>query len=115
MKNDNSQAIKAEIFTQLSENQFIKRGVLLLHLYHIGFHITDREMRRCVEEMVMESGCCIASTQNGYRLIRSDQQLLDAVEYLRKKARPIAIRANMLITNYQKQYGRQLNLVFNVS
>jgi hypothetical protein len=106
--------IKSEIYTQLAAHQFIKRSDLLMHLCRHGEKLSDREMRRMVEDMVMLDGLCIASTPNGYRLIRSDQQLLDAVEYLRKKAKPIAIRANKLIGNYQRQYGRQLNLTFNV-
>lgn len=109
------QLIKAEIHSQLQAHQFVKRSDMLMHLYRLGYKVSDREMRRMIEDMVMTFGCCIASTQNGYRLIKSDQQLLDAVEYLRKKAKPIAVRANMLISNYQKQYGRQLQLKFNVS
>jgi hypothetical protein len=62
--------------------------------------------------LIMSDGMCIASTDHGYRLIHSQNELMDAVEYLRKKARPIAIRANQLINNYQNINKAQLNITF---
>lgn len=104
--------IKSYIVKYLQEHQYAKRADLLEYLYRVGFRINDRMMRKIIEELVMNDGMCIASTDHGYRLIGNESQLEDAVEYLRKKAKPISIRANQLINNYQKTYKTQLMLSF---
>lgn len=104
--------IKPHIVTYLQRHQYAKRADLLEYLHSIGCMITDRVMRATIEELVMTDGLCIASTDHGYRLIRDEIQLEEAVEYLRKKARPIAVRANKLITNYQRIHQTQLQITF---
>ena len=105
--------MKSEIMNVLTSRAFVKRSELLMALNFEGIKITDRQLRAAVEDLVMTDGCCIASTDHGYHLIKNIHDLNEAVEYLRKKARPIAIRANKLITNYQDAYGEQLNISFN--
>lgn len=104
--------IKSQIITYLQCNKYAKRSDLLVYLTTQGFFITDRILRKAVEDLVMLDGLCIASTDHGYRIIRDAIQLEEAVEYLRKKARPIAVRANKLITNYQRIHKTQLQITF---
>lgn len=104
--------IKEHILKYLERHQYAKRVDLLEYLHSIGCMITDRVMRSTIEELIMTDGMCIASTDHGYRLINSQNELIEAVEYLRKKARPIAVRANQLINNYQSLNKAQLNITF---
>lgn len=104
--------IKSFIVAYLQSHAYAKRVDLLTYLHQNGLYPSDRVMRAMVEELVMVDGLCIGSTEYGYRLISNQTQLEDAVEYLRKKAKPIAIRANQLISNYQKQHKTQLQITF---
>jgi hypothetical protein len=104
--------MKSEIIAYLQSHQYAKRADLLEYLFNIGLQVNDRMLRSCIENLIMSDGMCIASTDHGYRLIHSQNELMDAVEYLRKKARPIAIRANQLINNYQNINKAQLNITF---
>jgi hypothetical protein len=106
--------MKGSIMAILCNRSFVTRAELLIMLSHAGERISDRQLRKAVEELVMDDGCCIASTENGYHLIKSEHELRSAVDYLRRKAQPIAIRANQLIKNYKEVYGNQLNLTFNL-
>jgi hypothetical protein len=106
--------MKGDIVQLLCNKAYVKRAELLIYLNHRGHKITDRQLRKAVEDLVMDDGCCIASTEDGYHLIRSEHELRSAVDYLRKKAQPIAIRANKLIRNYNEVYGNQLNLTFTI-
>lgn len=104
--------IKSKIIAYLQSHRYAKRSDLLLYLESEGYWINDRILRKSVEDLVMLDGLCIASTDHGYRLINDEIQLEEAVEYLRKKARPIAVRANKLITNYQRIHQTQLQITF---
>jgi hypothetical protein len=104
--------MKSEIIAYLQSHQYAKRADLLEYLFNLGFQVNDRMLRSCIEDLIMSDGMCIASTDHGYRLIYSQNELIDAVEYLRKKARPIAVRANQLINNYQNINKAQLNITF---
>lgn len=104
--------IKSHILTYLERHQYAKRVDLLSYLHINGFVLSDRMLRSLIEQLIMVDGLCIASTDHGYRLIQNQAQLEDAVDYLRKKAKPIAVRANQLINNYQRINKTQLNITF---
>lgn len=106
--------MKGDIMTMLCNRAYVKRSELLIHVNQCGHKVTDRQLRKTVEELVMDDGCCIASTEDGYHLIKNESELRMAVDYLRKKAQPIAIRANKLIKNYSEVYGNQLNITFTI-
>lgn len=78
----------------------VKRSVLLSHLLTLGYEITDRKLRSTVEEMIKESGYCIESSESGYALIMSQEQLERAMAYLSSKAESIAVRKNYLLKNF---------------
>lgn len=106
--------MKSEIINILTSKAYVKRHELLLSLRVDGIFTNDRQLRATIEDLIMTDGVCIASTDHGYHLIRNQIELMNAVEYLKKKARPIAIRANKLISNYRDAYGEQLNLTFDL-
>ena len=62
---------------------------------------SDRAMRLEIEELIKE-GACIASSEKGYELIRTREQLEKAKAYLRSKAEAIAVRANYLEKNFRE-------------
>lgn len=93
------------------KNNPIKRIELFFLIHQRGFaKATDRAIRKAVEEMI-EEGDCIASSEQGYQLITKPEQLLAAVDYLRKKSKAIAVRGNFLIHNWRaKNQDSQLKL-----
>jgi hypothetical protein len=90
----------------------VKRSSLLAQLRSHNIVTTDRAMRKAVEEMI-EEGECIASSEEGYYIIREARQIEKAVAYLKKKSKSIAVRGNLLIRNWTKKHpgqGSQLEL-----
>lgn len=85
--------------------QSVKRANLLKLLKEEGHQITDRILRKTVEEMVTKDGYCISSSDKGYHLIASQEEFEKSVSYLESKARAIAIRKNSLINNFRAQRG----------
>ena len=85
----------------------IKKGVIkrrdLLHLISIQEPITDRKMRLLIAELIQD-GEPISSSEKGYSIIRNVDQLRNAVNYLKQKAKSISIRGNTLIGNYDQKY-----------
>lgn len=65
--------------------------------------LTDRAMRKAIEEMVVDDGYLIQSSSTGYTLITSEEQMEEVKEYLSKKAQAIAVRKNVLISNWNKR------------
>ena len=109
------EALKTKIAFLLSQKSY-KREDLLRELNTPVFMLHDRTMRKLVEEMVIGGEHCIASSETGYSIIHTKEEMEKAVEYLRKKAKPIAIRANCLIRNYNKMLpaGEQVQMqLFN--
>lgn len=66
--------------------------------------LTDRKLRKTVEEMIVKDGFLIRSSELGYSIIKTEQDLTDAMEYLSNKAESIAIRKNVLLKNWRSKY-----------
>lgn len=84
------------------KNHPIKRKELLFELRLIFPDITDRQMRKEIEEMIIKDGYCISSSEKGYQFIKNRQQLEDAKKYLFSKCEAIAIRKNCLERNFRE-------------
>ena len=65
--------------------------------------IADRTLRQAISDLIAD-GEPIASSEKGYSIIQSVDQLRKAVNYLKAKSRSIAIRGNTLIGNYDRCY-----------
>lgn len=91
-----------ELIIMILQRGWVKRNDLHRHLTSNGYHLSDREMRACVEDMVVREGFLIASSERGYKLITTDKEYEAAIRYLEKKAEAIAIRKNCLISNYSR-------------
>lgn len=82
----------------------IKRSQLLSAL---PFYISDRKMRNYVAELITD-GECIQSSNDGYSLIQTREQLDKAMEYLNLKAKAISIRKNSLLKNYNLSHKNDI-------
>lgn len=85
----------------------VKRRELLQYLRAAGQDITDRAMRREVEMLITRDGELIQSSERGYHLINSEEDLMEAMEYLTHKAEAIAIRKNCLLRNYRNLFKKE--------
>lgn len=97
--------MKQAILLGIILSNFPITRAILLHNVRIKYpDLTDRKMRALIEEMVVMDKEPIASSEKGYFIIETPDQLKTAMDYLRKKAKPIQIRANCLMTAYNKRY-----------
>lgn len=73
--------METEIIEILHLQTFTKRQDLRLSLQNRGYYLTDRKLRKHVEELITVSGYAIASSEKGYSLITTNKQLQQAVDY----------------------------------
>jgi hypothetical protein len=99
--------IKHYISNSFKSGGAVKRRVLLSYLRLHFPDISDRAMRKEIEEMI-RNGHLISSSESGYSIIDSKEKLDKAVSYLDAKAEAIAIRKNTLIKNWNS-----IQLTFN--
>jgi len=97
MKEQTSQSQKDEILRILLLSKHTKRKELR---YALPFTITDRKVRALVESLIVDDGYAIASSEKGYSLITTLDELNEAVRYMELKSKAIAIRKNCLSRNY---------------
>ena len=86
------------------------RKTIMLTLISMGYHISDRGLRATIEEMIVEDKYSISSSEKGYALIKSDEDLKEAIAYLEKKVEALAIRKNCLGRNFRHYLVTQLDL-----
>ncbi len=87
----------------LNSSSPLKRPELLRMLHERLIYTNDRAMRKAIEEMI-EEGELISSSAKGYEFIHKEDQVMKSMEYLRKKSKGIAVRANYLIHNWRKRH-----------
>lgn len=85
----------------------VKRPELLAYLRAERQDVTDRGMRKEIEQMIIVDGRLIASSERGYHLIQTEKELTEAMEYLTDKAEAIAVRKNCLLRNFRSQFKRE--------
>lgn len=93
---ENIKACKGQIYEYLNSNTTVKRSVLLNHLLNLGFKVSDRGMRKMIEDLVMYEDVKIGTDLSGYFLIRTDADLQRAMKCLKSKAYSLFARANKL-------------------
>lgn len=99
--------MKASILLFLeSRGTWVKRKELLQFLHGIEHNITDRRMRKIIEEMITKDGHLIASSEMGYKIITTKDELNRVIDYLNEKAEAIAIRKNTLISNFIEKFSK---------
>jgi len=87
----------------------VKRSILLSYLRLYFPELSDRAMRKEIEEMI-HKGYLISSSESGYSLIDNKAKLDKAVAYLDAKAEAIAIRKNSLIRNWNQKHPNTITL-----
>lgn len=93
-----------EIYNIIRQLSPIKRKDLLDVLKLVHPDLTDRQMRKEINQMITTDGYCIQSSNLGYSVIRNIDDLKNAMEYLKAKSKPIAIRANCLLHNFNRKF-----------
>lgn len=93
----NDKPIKDEILKVLMLRKHTKRNELR---YALPFTLPDRKIRSLVESLIVDDGYGIASSERGYSLITTLEELNEAMDYLEAKSKSIAIRKNCLSRNY---------------
>lgn len=94
------------IFNFLKKAGPVKRDSLLMYLHEHGHKITDREMRKIIEYMVVKENYPIGSShKRGYFIVNTANDLDCALADLKSKGKAIFNRANSLYKNY---YGREI-------
>lgn len=78
-----------------------KRGNLREQLTARGYYLTDRLLRKHVEVLITDGKYCIQSSEKGYSLITTPEDLEAAKKYLKAKAFSLLSRADCLDENYK--------------
>lgn len=99
----NPETMKETILHIITTLGLIKRGELLIRLKLSYPELKDRRMRLLIMELIRD-GYPIASSEKGYSIIQNVRELTEAVNYMKRKAKSISLRANCLIANYDQIY-----------
>lgn len=105
--------MKTELYAAIKLRSPIKRKDLLELLQPTYPWLTDRMLRKEVASLIKD-GACIASGNNGYSIINTYSEMDTAVEYMKKKSKSIAIRANTLIHNWNNSHLREIDQQFKM-
>lgn len=91
--------------------QKIGEGVIKRHVLRdsLPFYLSDRRMRKLIAELVKEKKP-IQSSSDGYQIILSDGQLLEAQKYFKSKAFACFERARDLHQAFYKDKSPQLSI-----
>lgn len=90
-------------------NGAVKRDEIIAYLLKLGYEVPERKVRSIIEELINEDGLAIESSEVGYELIKSVEQLKEAIKYLKNKAFPLFERANNLNKNFHRDKSKQLS------
>lgn len=101
--------MKGHILAYLEHHGSVKRKELLSYLHSLGINTSDRLMRKEIEGLI-DDGFLISSSEKGYKIIRNEDELQEAVNYLRKKALPLFDRIAHLQKSFQLKNTRQTQL-----
>lgn len=93
----------------INANRAVKRDEIIVYLLRIGYEVPERKVRSIIEELINEDGLAIESSEIGYELIKSAEQLKEAIKYLKNKAFPLFERASNLNKNFYKDKSKQLS------
>jgi len=103
--------METEIIDILHLQPFTKRAELRLSLQNRGYYLTDRQLRRELELLITKNGFAIASSEKGYSLITTNEQLQEAIDYLNSKAMALHERAKFLrVNHFSGKLANQLSL-----
>jgi len=93
--------MKDRILFKIQSQGLIKRKELLTEMQLHYPELRDRKMRLLIAELIKE-GEPIASSSQGYSIIKTRGQLNKAIAYLNAKSSAIAIRKNTLVQNFNR-------------
>lgn len=99
------------ILEVLHLQRFTKRRELREQLTSKGWYVKDRLLRKHVEYLITEGQYCIQSSERGYSLITTPEDLESAKKYLNAKAFSLLDRVKCLEKNFSlAKLNQQLSL-----
>ncbi len=98
--NEGNTGLDDAIIEVLHLQKFTKRKELREKLTARGFYLRDRLLRRHVELLITQNEYCISSSEKGYSLILTMEDLESAKKYLNAKAFSLLDRVKCLENNY---------------
>lgn len=101
MDNQTQTGLEDAILECLHLTQYTKRASLREQMTARGFYLTDRKLRHHVELLITQGLYCIQSSEKGYSLITTPEDLDSAKKYLNAKAFALIDRAKCLEENYK--------------
>lgn len=101
MTTTESEALDDNIIEILHLCKHTKRANLREQLTSKGYYLTDRLLRKHVELLIVEGKYCIQSSEKGYSLITTPEDLEAAKKYLKAKAFSLLSRADCLESNFK--------------
>jgi len=87
-----------------------RNELLALIKLEYPYKLSDRALRKTVENMVKEGGYPIGTSEEGYFWIENNEDLEKAIRPLEKKALSILERKKKLVENWQKNYQMEFKL-----
>lgn len=103
--------LDTEIIEILHLAKHTKRAQLREQLTAKGYYLTDRILRKHVENLITDEKYCIQSSERGYSLITTPEDLEAAKKYLKAKAFSLLSRADCLESNFRiNKLNTQLTL-----
>lgn len=97
----NNSGLDDAIIECLHLQVFTKRADLRLQLNAKGYYLKDRLLRKHVEQLITDGQYCISSSEKGYSLITTAEDLQKAESYLKKKAYALHERISCLKENFK--------------
>ena len=94
-------------FNHRGKNKAIKRRELLLYCRQIDPSLSDRELRRIVEELSE-----ICTSPKGYFMPENMKEVDETIEYLRKKALALLQRAKRIEEHYKSLFDSSQRRLF---
>lgn len=82
-------------------SKYTKRANLREQLTSRGYFLRDRLLRKHVEQLITEGKYCIQSSEKGYSLITTQEDLDQAKKYLNAKAFAMIDRVKCLEENFK--------------
>lgn len=116
MTTQSQETMKDTILTAIQVNGPINRKELLIQtndwieMFSTERKISDRKLRERIVELIKD-GHAIASSEQGYFIIKTLAQAIEARDYMRKPLEARAVRANMILGNFNatRQNGTMIN------
>lgn len=100
--------LKQTILKKLTSREPIHKDDLFYYLNFVGFDISERYMRRVINEMKKKDGHVICSSNKGYKLASNRKEFEAHIRYKKSYAFSILADCKQMLKNFNRQLKPQL-------